>query len=177
MLSEPEPKRIAKRSFLVWGVWFLLAGIAALLLLPTWTSISIGNRSSKALNQAKQLGLGCKLYANDHGGEFPLTLHVLTPEYVFKEGFEKLMRSRVDEKGEFSDFLYFAGLREDSPPDLPLIASATAGRNDGATTGSKVAGRRVLLLVDQSAAIVREEEYQAAVGRYREWIRKRDEKR
>ncbi len=176
MTLESGTKRTAKRRYLVWGLVLLVAGVAVLLLLPILTSVSIRTRSSKALNQAKQLGLACRLYAGDHGGSFPVALHALPPEYVPEDYFEGLFQMRLDEKGDLAEFLYFAGLREDDPPDLPLIASAIVGTKGERSKGREL-GKRILLLVDQSAAIVREEDYQAAVERYREWVRKREDGR
>src|SRR5438094_2850691 len=45
----------------------ILAGIA----LPVFSQVQEKGAQTKALSNAKQIGLGCKLYAADHDGLFP----------------------------------------------------------------------------------------------------------
>ena len=45
----------------------ILAGIA----LPVFSSVQVKGAQTKALSNAKQIGLACKLYATDNDGKFP----------------------------------------------------------------------------------------------------------
>src|SRR5438105_1819976 len=45
----------------------ILAGIA----LPVFSSVQVKGAQTKALSNAKQIGLACKLYATDNNGLFP----------------------------------------------------------------------------------------------------------
>jgi prepilin-type N-terminal cleavage/methylation domain-containing protein len=45
----------------------VLAGIA----LPVFSSVQEKGAQTKALSNAKQIGLACKLYASDHNGQYP----------------------------------------------------------------------------------------------------------
>ncbi|MGB8168613.1 MAG: prepilin-type N-terminal cleavage/methylation domain-containing protein, partial [Chthoniobacteraceae bacterium] len=46
----------------------ILAGIA----LPVFGEVQIRGAQTKALSNAKQVGLACKLFAQDYDGNFPL---------------------------------------------------------------------------------------------------------
>ncbi|MEO7319035.1 MAG: DUF4190 domain-containing protein, partial [Chthoniobacteraceae bacterium] len=56
----------------------ILAGMA----LPVFSKVQERGTQTKSLSQAKQLAMGCKIYALDHNGAFPATLEELFPEIM-----------------------------------------------------------------------------------------------
>ncbi len=63
----------------------ILAGIA----LPVYTQVQIKGNQTKALNQAKQIGLGLRLYSGDNDGNYPSysagTTIVTTSNQAFRQ--------------------------------------------------------------------------------------------
>ena len=132
----------------------LLAGIA----LPVYTQVQERGAQTKDLSNAKQIGLGLKLYASDHDGQFPVVAGAgtaneafaqLIPQYVPTEKIFYLAKSKwtpnvPDEvfgteadgspsatnlaTGE-NNFAYVNNLTDTSNPNFPLLA-------DGFVTGS-----------------------------------------
>ena len=113
----------------------IVAGVA----LPAFSKARDKAKATKSLNQARQIGLGCKLYAADNGGKFPPTLEALVPEYV------------TDSKIFISPFApefpmgydYTAGLTEESPSDKVLIEDRFASGEH----------QRVVVRVDMSGEV------------------------
>ena len=64
------------------GFVLIFLGILAGIALPVFNSIQVRGKAVKGLAQAKQIALGCKLYAGDHNGNYPETLDQLIPDYV-----------------------------------------------------------------------------------------------
>ena len=58
----------------------LLIGSLALLLLNA--SGELGEETRKAMYDAKHVGLACRTYAIENGGDFPPTLDALFPDYI-----------------------------------------------------------------------------------------------
>ena len=56
----------------------ILAGVA----LPVFSEVKEKANLTKALSNAKQIGIGCKIYAADHDGKFPPNLDDLVPDYL-----------------------------------------------------------------------------------------------
>ena len=88
----------------------ILAGIA----LPVFGEVQIRGAQTKALSNAKQVGLACKLFAQDYDGNFPLwttpatktgtptdanaALQVLIPDYIPDKGVFSIPKSAYCKK-------------------------------------------------------------------------------
>jgi hypothetical protein len=116
--------------------------IAAGVALPAFSKARDHAKATRSLTQAKQIGLGCKMYAADNDGKFPPTLDALVPQYV------------SDSKTFISPFApevpigydYTTGLTEESAPDTVLIEDKFASREH----------QRVIVHVDMSGEVTHE---------------------
>ena len=133
----------------------ILAGIA----LPVFGEVQIRGAQTKALSNAKQVGLACKLYAQDYNGSYPYytdpvartgtpstandALQTLIPDYIGDKGVFAIPKSAycrnagatggvpgVLGAGE-SEWAYVWGLSDTSTSRWPLIAD---GFSSGGTT-------------------------------------------
>lgn len=142
----------------------VLAGIA----LPVYTQVQERGAQTKNLSNAKQIGLGLKLYASDNEGNFPivpaggtsndafaklLPQHVPT-EKVFYLAKSKWTPSQPDEvftleadgspsattlaTGE-NHFAYVNNLTDTSNPNFPLIADGFVAGSPGVYTKDETA--------------------------------------
>ena len=121
----------------------------------------LGPVQTRNVHSSKTLAFGCKLYAADHEGHFPLHLSELEPEYIGKGGVAKLRCSSVgrDDASKFQmDWLYFgAGFDDKNPPRL-LIASPRAD------TSGTVKMARVMVQGDMAPRVAKEDNYQQLLG-------------
>jgi hypothetical protein len=116
--------------------------IAAGVALPSFSKARDKAKGVKSLANAKQIGMGCKMYAADNDGKFPPTLDALVPDYV------------PDAKTFISPFApevpmgydYTAGLTEQSPSDKVLLEDKFASREN----------QRVVVHVDMSGEVTHE---------------------
>ena len=154
----------------------ILAGLA----FPGGGGVQTKSGQAKDLSNAKQIGLGLRLYAADHNGVFPTSatsanaayLHIV-PDYVPTQKIFWLANS-VWSTGshaiEFSssgtlaagqnNYAYVSGLKDSDNANYPLIAD---GFNEGVpgvynsvqgTKGGVYKGRKAIVVrVDDSAAI------------------------
>jgi hypothetical protein len=132
----------------------VLVVLAAGLCLPLFSTVAVRGAQTKSLSNAKQLATGCKLYAADHAGRFPVHLSELEPDYI--ASVNSLRYTTVD-KGDGPkpelDWLYFgAGFEERNQPRI-LIASPQA------STAAKTQ-KRVIVEGDMSGAVWNEPNYQ-----------------
>ncbi len=129
----------------------ILAGIA----LPVFGEVQIRGAQTKALSNAKQVGLACKLFAQDYDGNFPLwtdpanktgtpttandALQVLIPDYIPDKGVFSIPKSayckNVGKGGSANqtkldagqnEWAYVIGLSDTSNARFPLIADGFA---------------------------------------------------
>ena len=131
----------------------LLIAAGAFLFVPLFGKKMLVGVQSKNLNNARQLALACKLYAQDHEGRFPVYLNELELDYIQTNGLRCFSVGRDNEPKYQMDWLYFgAGFDEANPP-LLLIASPQA------TTTAK-RQTRVAVMGDTSGQIVNEDKYE-----------------
>ena len=127
----------------------ILAGIA----LPVFTSVQTKGNQAKDLSNAKQIGLGLRLYASDNGGYFPTAASSansafvqIVPTYIPTQKIFYLANSgwstgshatELGTSGTLSpgtnNFAYVSGLLDSSNTNYPLIA-------DGFNTGVNATG-------------------------------------
>ncbi|MEA3209116.1 MAG: hypothetical protein QOE70_2173 [Chthoniobacter sp.] len=116
----------------------ILAGVAV----PVFGEVQERGKATKSLSNAKQIGLGCKLYAQDNNGKFPPSIEALVPDYlpdrsVFISPFAP---------NEPIGYAYTSGLTEASPPDTVLVEDKFAAQ-----------GRvRIVVRVDTSGQVIRQ---------------------
>ncbi len=131
------------------AAWFFLSICIIVVLVEPFIHPRVQDRGrqTKALSQAKQIGLTCKLYAWDHDGEYPYysnpkertgpardsndVFQLLIPDYSESEKNFYVKGSAWSykipdlngklEQGE-NHWAYFAGLKNTSDPSYPLIA-------------------------------------------------------
>lgn len=102
---------------------------------------------ASCINNLKQLGIGCKMYARDHEGHFPDTIEVLFPQYIKDESaFRCPGRNSTSGTTGSSDYEVIPGMTEKSPAKEILIQEKSTGNH-------AVAGRNVLH-IDGSAAFI-----------------------
>ena len=114
--------------------------VAAGVALPIFSKAKERSKATKYLNKEKQIGIACKLYAQDNHGKFPPTLEELVPDYIpTAELFVSPFAPEVP-----MGYDYTAGLTEQSPPDTILLEDKFAPREK----------ERVVVKVDVSGAVI-----------------------
>lgn len=115
----------------------ILAGMA----LPIFTEVKLRGLETKSLSNAKQIGLACKLYAQDHHGDFPKALDELVPDYLpDRSAFICPLSGPSVPIG----YLYFGG-KETDPEKNILLASKILIKGK----------RRVVIYVDCSGEVTK----------------------
>jgi len=130
----------------------ILAGIA----LPVFGEVQVRGAQTKALSNAKQVGLACKLYAQDYNGSFPFytdpvnrtgeandsnrVLETLMPDYLPDKGVFAIPKSAYCKKrgggggatkqtqleAGDNEWAYVRGLDDTSNARFPLLADGFA---------------------------------------------------
>jgi len=157
-------KRIASTGFTLIELLVVMAIIAILvsIALPVFVGILERGQQTKDLSNAKQIGLGLKLYAGDNDGKFPAqatpngsnpAFVALIPTYIPTEKIFYLAKSAwtpqpPDEvftdsattlaAGE-NNFAYVNALTDTSNPNYPIIADGFASGTPGTYTSDETA--------------------------------------
>jgi len=176
-------KKIVSTAFTLIELLVVMAIIAILasIALPVFVGILERGQQTKDLSNAKQIGLGLKIFAGDNDGKFPLTdgtgansaYRQLIPTYIPEEKIFYLAKSAwtpnpPDEV--FSDsttalavgennFAYVDNLTDTSNPSFPLAAdgfSTTVGTyaSDETAKGGVWKGKQAIVIrCDSSGAV------------------------
>lgn len=99
--------------------WVVLALVAAPILwhFSPFNGISEPATRTKAINQVKQLLLGCRAYAADHEGAYPSSLESLYPDYIDLKDFFHVR----DDRGALIPMIYHSGHKDLGEPRAILI--------------------------------------------------------
>src|SRR5260221_6084405 len=133
-----------------------IIAILASLALPVFSQVQERGQQTKALNNARQVGLACKLFAQDYNGSYPIytdpvtktgkaadaneALQTLVPDYVADKGVFAIPKSayckNVGRGGTGADatklgageneWAYVVGLSDTSNSRFPLLADGFA---------------------------------------------------
>jgi len=178
-------KKIASTAFTLIELLVVMAIIAILvsIALPVFVGILERGQQTKDLSNAKQIGLGLKLYAGDNDGKFPAQVTpngsnpafvALIPTYIPTEKIFYLAKSAwtpqpPDEvftdsattlaAGE-NNFAYVNALTDTSNPNYPIIADGFASGTPGTYTSDETAkggvwkGKKAIVIrCDMSGAV------------------------
>lgn len=142
----------------------ILAGIA----LPVFGEVQVRGAQTKALSNAKQVGLACKLFAQDYNGNFPIytdpvnrtgvasdanaALTTLIPDYIQDKSVFAIPKSvycknaglRGGDQNKLgnaeNEWAYVVGLNDTSNSRFPLLADGFAAGADYYTDDESQAG-------------------------------------
>lgn len=121
-----------------WKAAILLSLVTLCVYSAGWRSFRIWGAQQQSLHNATSIGLACRLYASDHGDEYPSKLEDLVPNYV--SGLEFL--AAPGSQGGTFGYDYFGG-RDDDPPGKILLQAHTPFHGKRAVCYSDTSGRLV----------------------------------
>lgn len=154
---------IVTSALVVALVMIAFAAMSAAITFPPVVRAREQARRIVCMSNLRQIGLGCKMWAEDHDGEYPssLALEDLYPKYLSLNVLvcpstedEVTTAEETDEKGSY---VYVSGLRADAdfPSDTVLIYDRKGNHGEG----------RNVLLVDGHVEWVREDEFSELLNR------------
>jgi prepilin-type N-terminal cleavage/methylation domain-containing protein len=177
-------KRIASTAFTLIELLVVMAIIAILasIALPVFVGILERGQQTKDLSNAKQIGLGLRLYSGDHDGLFPAQANplgsnpsfvALIPQYIPTEKIfylaksawtptppDELLGSQDTLRAGENNFAYVNNLTDTSNPSFPIVAdgfsSDTVGlyATDETARGGVWKGKKAIVVrVDSSGAV------------------------
>jgi len=159
----------------------ILAGIA----LPVFSSVQIKGAQTKDLSNAKQIGLGLRLYASDNNGLYPASdpttggtgaatssnaaFRNIVPQYIPQEKIFYLAKSAWTPKppdeitsavssvltSGENNFAYVSGLNDTSNPSWPLIADGFSAVTANVDTYSTNAQAKGGVWAGKNAIVIR----------------------
>ncbi|MBM3289670.1 MAG: DUF1559 domain-containing protein [Candidatus Hydrogenedentes bacterium] len=129
----PGPRRSDMSSGAIVGViiavafgFFFFIGILAAILLPAVARAREAARRAECQNNLKQIGLCCKIFANEHGNQTPKSLNDLYPQLITDPAV-LVCPSSEDTVGDLKNIaswssyeIVYTGMDE-SKPDLVVI--------------------------------------------------------
>ena len=155
-------KKIASTAFTLIELLVVMAIIAILvsIALPVFVGILERGQQTKDLSNAKQIGLGLKLYAGDNDGQYPASVQAngsesciaqLIPIHPDRENFlsgenppgplsspdEVFTDSQDTLKAGENNFAYVNDLTDTSNPNYPIIADGFAALTPGTYTSDE----------------------------------------
>lgn len=168
IFAGPWPLR---RTLLLMALPFCLIGAAGALCmtghhvswLPRESSFYYSDRWDSTINvsNARQLITALRIYASDHGGEYPAKLEDLVTEKILdRKGLNELSHALMQKRMQIP-WLVLGGLNDSAPGDLPLVVSSIP-----------LHGRRYVMGTnDSSVRIVQPGEYHAAMAAWEAYLK------
>ena len=147
----------------------IIVVLVGFLIPPCGSRIGNKGRRTDSLSNAKQVAVALRMYAEDHGGNFPSTridgkpfahgdfsnqaFEQVMPKYctnkkLFRNNASAWCKEPATDVGETdiyrikrgqNDWIYVTDLKNESDPNWPLIATATASATNLTYTNSKTA--------------------------------------
>jgi Domain of unknown function (DUF4190)/GYF domain 2 len=131
---------------LVTGYLGLLLIIVVLFLgalaIPAFSAARDRALATQCLSNARQIALACRMYAMDHGGNYPATLNQLVPDYVPDT---HLFTCPITKDSTIIGYEYFGG--KDSDPPTKILLMSKAKTRDG---------KRIVIYSDATGDVKRE---------------------
>ncbi len=121
-------------------LYFLMIPVLVSIALPAFSQVQARALETKSLADGKQIGLACKLYANDNGGNFPPSLDALVPTYISDRSILASPLNPSDPEG----YIYTTGLTDSSPSDTVLLEDKYGSLKHV----------RIVVFVDDSARVI-----------------------
>ena len=149
-VSEEEGLRMGSFMAPAAAVW--IAGMLGGLLAPSLGRARSSARRTACMNNLRQIGLGCTIYAQDKDGRFPPGLKTLVPDYVADA---RIFHCHASEKPGTS-YVYLSGLTQASSAEA--IVAFDKVENHG------YKGRNVLF-VDCHVEWMNEMKFRSALGK------------
>jgi prepilin-type processing-associated H-X9-DG protein len=103
--------------------------IAAAVMLPALAKAKDQSQRVVSMNNLKQIGLACMMYANDHNGEFPPNLEVLVKDGHLTDKILVSPRKPTGHSGP--SYIYIAGQKTSSPIENILAYEDPSFAKDG----------------------------------------------
>src|ERR1700677_1550918 len=127
-----------KKIMRKWGIKgvLMLCLAAFCIFTPSWMGLRIWGVQKQCMHNAGSIALACRLYAGDHGGNYPGKLDDLVPNYI-----QDLMivANPLAADRRTLGYDYFGGKDTDSP-DKILIRSQYASRGKYAVVYTDMSG-------------------------------------
>lgn len=112
-MSEPPAHRIKTATIASWLVLFVVLGVLAALVIPTWQVIEEMAKTESLMNRLRQVKMALEIWADDHSGRYPDFVHGFsTSNQVFRQ----LIRDEV-----LADEHLFEGMKS------PFMADGNLG--------------------------------------------------
>ena len=99
----------------------VLAGMA----LPVFGEVKDRGDLTKALSNAKQIGIACRIYATDNDGKFPPKLEDLVPDYLPDDS---ILACQYPYPAKPTAYEYFGGSEKDDPKKILISSPAVEGK-------------------------------------------------
>ena len=119
-------------------VMLLLSPILVGIALPVFGEVKERGMQTKALSEAKQVAVACKIYATDNEGKFPAKLEDLVPDYLPDA---TLLGCKYPDPKNPVPWEYSGGSEKDDPTKVLLASPAVENKG------------RVFIYVDGSGVV------------------------
>lgn len=160
-------RKIAAFTLIELLVVISIIAILAALAMPVYTTVMMNAQMTEGLNNARQIGMALKMYAQDYNGSFPSGTNSYSQQIITSnDAFRSLVPSYLDNEKVFTlrsakvgssadnvidpvteilkagenAFSYIEGLNTSSNSNWPLIVDETDGTGHYTTVGTSLGG-------------------------------------
>ena len=170
-MAANEKRGISCSGKIIYTVFFLTVATIFVGALFPWGTGGLRTMSPFAgmISNARQLGLGCALYAHEHRGEFPQKLADLAPEYL--PDYKRLMFRMPPDEHFWTRYFSLLGIKPEMLPPLEwnYYGDDVSLAKDGILISSPAAyeGKRIVVFADQDSDVMPEAEFQERMAKQR----------